>query len=132
MARYLYSELATLIDARKRCIETNNDFANTHQVTIERLVRDHMPSGSGFDNGTQIDLDKSHAGRLVFSTAFHHMNETGYYDGWTEHTVRVTPSFLGGFDIRVSGRNRNDIKEYICETFGHALEQDLCECCVIG
>jgi hypothetical protein len=36
----------------------------------------------------------------------------------------VTPIF-GGFDIRVTGRNRNDIKDYIAETFDSALNQDI-------
>jgi hypothetical protein len=52
------------------------------------------------------------------------MNDTGYYDGWTEHTVTVTPSF-SGINIRVSGRNRNDIKDYIHETFSYALRSDV-------
>jgi len=28
---------------------------------------------------------------------------------------------VGGFDIKVSGRDRNDIKEYIAEEFQEAL-----------
>ena len=89
MARYLESELASLIDANKR------DMADTHEATIKRLVKDFMPSGSGFDAGTKLDLDLSHAERLVFTTSYHHMNDGGYYDGWTEHTVTVTPGFNG-------------------------------------
>jgi hypothetical protein len=88
-----------------------------------------MPSGAGFDNGTEIvladDLAKaagcSTGAKLVFQTAFHHMTADGVYDGWTEHTVTVTPSFIGGFDLKVSGRDRNQIKDYIADTFSHAL-----------
>jgi hypothetical protein len=36
----------------------------------------------------------------------------------------VTPSFQG-INIRVSGRNRNDIKEYIHDEFSNALETDV-------
>jgi hypothetical protein len=53
------------------------------------------------------------------------MNDSGYYDGWTEHVVTVTPSFIGGFNIRVSGRNRNDIKGYIAESFHHILKMEV-------
>lgn len=57
----------------------------------------------------------------MFETSVHHMNPDGYYDGWTEHTVTVTPSFIGRFDLKVSGRDRNGIKDYIAEVFGSVL-----------
>ena len=65
MACYLYSELASKIDAYKRCIspsanESQRSFAGHHEEAIDAM-RDRMPSGSGFDHGTQIDLDASHA-----------------------------------------------------------------------
>jgi hypothetical protein len=48
------------------------------------------------------------------------MNDGGFYDGWTEHTVVVTPSFRG-INLRISGRDRNQIKEYLYETYDYAL-----------
>lgn len=122
MNRKLYEVLASAVQARLNCIASNNtDWRDRHEDRIESLVKMKMPSGSGFDSGTTIDLDKSTGNRLVFFTSFHHMNDAGMYDGWTEHTVTVTPSFVGGFDLHVTGRNRNDIKDYIGETFSHAL-----------
>lgn len=126
MARYLYSELASAIDARKRCSNNpNSEWFGKWTDTIESLVKQHMPHGSGFDSGTTLDLDASHADKLVFQTSFHHMNENGYYDGWTEHTVTVTPSLQFRYHIRISGRNRNDIKEMIHESFDVALGTDV-------
>ena len=130
MARYLYSELATAIDALARCKATT---ANTSQAAhadiwedqIESLVKQHMPSGSGYDSGTKIDLDASHADKLVFHTGFHHMNENGYYAGWTEHTITVKPSLQSEFTLRISGRNRNNIKEMMYEDVRNALHQDV-------
>ena len=126
-ARYLYSELASTVDAMHTCEskpEQYGEWANKHAETISALVRDHMPSGSGFDTGTSLDCIESHAEKLVFTTSFHHMNDGGYYDGWTEHTITVTPSF-SGFNLRISGRNRNDIKNYIHDAFSCALKTDL-------
>lgn len=147
MARYLYSELASLLDARKRCsmamerlnpnavsadvpmhqneYHLRSEWFDKHTATIERLVSEHLPNGSGFDNSTKIDLDASHAEKLVFHTSYHHMNESGCYDGWTEHTVTVTPSLWAQFHLRISGRNHNEIKDYVHECFSSALAQDL-------
>ena len=82
-----------------------------------------LPSGSGFDSGSKLD-ESSTPNKLVFSTAFHHMDEAGYYDGWTEHKVIVTPTF-GGIDVRVTGKNRNQIKEYISEVFYSLLQEEV-------
>jgi len=96
--------------------------------TIKRtavLLEKYLPSGSGFDNGTTLNVDKSTSQKLVFEAAFHHMNEHGHYTRWTDHTVTVRPAFQG-LDIRVSGRNHNDIKEYIGDCFDHCLEETVC------
>jgi len=53
------------------------------------------------------------------------MNENGYYDGWTAHTVTVTPSLARAFNLRISGRNRNDIKEMMYQDFDYALRVDV-------
>lgn len=120
--KLVYSELANLICARANCAKSNNsEWHEKHTNRITEIVAKYMPTGSGFDNGTHLDLDASTENKLVFTTAYHHMNESGMYDGWTDHTVTVTPAFVGNFDIRISGRNRNDIKEYMHDTFSGAL-----------
>jgi hypothetical protein len=125
-ARYVYSEIASLVQARLNCGQPGNkEWFETHTERIEAIVKEHMPSGSGFDSGTKIDLEVSQVDKLVFRTAYHHMNEVGMYDGWTEHTVTVTPSLLHGFHLRISGRDRNDIKEYIADTFSEALQTEV-------
>jgi hypothetical protein len=91
--------------------------------TIGRLS-ELLPHGSGIDGENKVDLEKSHAEKLVIHTEYHHMKESGFYDGWTEHTVTVTPSF-SGINLRISGQNRNDIKDYLSETFDYALIQDV-------
>lgn len=74
---------------------------------IQRLV-DLLP------RGTQVESVSEK--RIVFRVDFHHMNADGYYDGWTKHTIVVTPAFIG-FNIRVTGTNRNDIKDYLADLF---------------
>ena len=93
---------------------------DTAEEMAEYISRRMLPSGSGFDKGTVFDVDHSTRDKLVFHTSYHHMSDHGYYTKWTDHTVTVTPSFHG-FYIKVSGRNHNDIKDYIADTFHHLL-----------
>lgn len=121
----LYCELASLVRARLNCgITVNKEWFEKHEARIEELVKNYMPSGSGFDCGTKIDLDRSTPEKLVFYTDFHHMNE-GYYDGWTDHRITVRPSLLCNFTLTISGRNRNEIKDYIHQVFDCALNEEV-------
>ena len=88
------------------------------QCENEDRVKEIMqgaPYGSGFDANTALD-DKSTPKKLIFNTSYHHMNDAGYYIGWTHHKVIITPSF-GGMDIKVTGKNYNNIKDYIEDVF---------------
>ncbi len=133
MSEPMYKTIAQLVGARINCLNTvesrmqstTKEWAITHGDRILDLVKEHAPSGSGFDRGTVIDLDKSTADRLVFHTSFHHMDEHGSYDGWTDHTVTVTASLALGFDFKISGRNRGEIKEYISDAFHTFLSTDV-------
>ena len=74
----LYRLLASSVDAYHRCIETKNtEWEGKHKETIETLVDEFMPGGSGIDNGTKIDLDSSTGEKLVFTLGYHHMNDVG-------------------------------------------------------
>jgi hypothetical protein len=121
----IYSKIAMLVSARIQCEKTGNtEWFNNHTERISEMVSENLPSGSGFDLGTTLDLNLSTADHLVFYTSFHHMY-VGMYDGWTEHMVTVTPSLANGFNLRITGRNRNDIKEYIGQLFTETLNQEM-------
>lgn len=136
----VYQKLASLIGAIENCNETLDNENSTdsacknadewierHQSSID-LILTMFPSGSGFDSGTNLEqLEKpfSTPERLVFKTSYHHMNENGYYDSWTDHVITVTPSLQFGFNVKVSGKNRNDIKNYIAEMFSDILDKEV-------
>jgi hypothetical protein len=90
----------------------------------EKKLMDFAPSGSGFDNGTKLVRDECTHCKLVFTTSFHHMDEHGFYTFWTEHTVTVKASFVFDFDIYVSGKNVNEIKDYIADVFNSWLSSE--------
>lgn len=117
----LYQAIARRLHATENCLVNKNDaWRPKHLAAASQLTRDHMPSGSGIDNGVTLGHDSKPA-KLIFRCAFHHMNEHGFYDGWTDHAVIVTPSLAFGFDLKITGPNRNGIKAYLAETFQHAL-----------
>lgn len=120
----LYQALSGAVDAYHRVVRERggqDEWAMRHKARIEKLVREHLPSGSGFDNGTRIAITPSRKNKLVFDTSFHHMDDNGHYAGWTDHTVTVVPDLHSGFDMRISGPNRDRIKDEIYEAFDHSL-----------
>lgn len=126
MTKQLFQRIASAMQARENCQQSGNiEWFGRHGQTIMALVENYMPSGSGFDNGVIFDFDESKTDRLVFNTAFHHMDDGGMYDGWTDHSVIVTPSLAFGFNLRITGRDRNEIKDYIAEVFQSALSEEL-------
>ena len=119
--------IARCLGCIKRC-EThgkNSEWLDRHTERLEEHAMDGAPSGSGVDSGTKLD-EKSTQEKLVFNTAFHHMNEGGI-DGWTEHQVVITPSLEFGMLLKVTGRDRNDIKDYLGDLYRGWLEQDIPE-----
>lgn len=126
MKRKLYQEIAALVDAYKRCDASGNvEWQDHHRERVDALVSSSLPSGAGFNNGTTLDWNKSSGERLVFNTAYQHMNRGGFYDGWSHHTVIVTPSLVFGFTLCVTGRDRNEIKSYIAESFHYDLSAEV-------
>lgn len=119
----LIERIASLLAARENCERTGNTEWHIRHTQALHDLEKLLPSGSGFDCGSKLDLDASRPDCLRFTTEFHHMDEHGFYDGWTSHTVIVRPSFVYGMDIRVMGRDRNGIKELIHEVFMDALQQ---------
>ena len=118
----VYEHIASLVEAIENCRKSgNHEWRARHELRLHCIVTNYMPSGSGIDNGTALDLSASTSEKLVFSTSYHHMNDGGCYDGWTEHTVTVRPSLAHGITVTIGGRNRNDIKDYLGEVYHEAL-----------
>jgi len=121
-----YEKLARLNGARIRCRDTENkEWYDNHSDAIVEMMYETAPSGSGFDNGTHFNFEQSTGEKLVFEAGYHHMNGDGMYCGWSEHLVKITPSLQFGFNIKVTGQNKNDIKNYIVDVFAEWLDEDI-------
>ena len=119
-----YQVIAIALQARTNCKDASHPWFDKWTETIGRETG-NLPSGSGIDNAPKFDFDKSTPEKLVFDFGYHHMNDGGYYDGWTDHQLIVTPSLQFGFSLRITGRDRNQTKDYLYETFQYALAEDV-------
>jgi len=120
----VYQAIARKLDAMHNCARSGNrEWFDRHSDAIDSLVKEYLPYGGGFNAGCIIDKD-SPRGRIVIETSFHHMSENGYYDGWTSHKVIVTACLSHGFELRITGKDKNGIKDYIADTFHHVLSMD--------
>lgn len=117
-------ELAFALQAYRNCTTSDNEvWRDRWEARIDYIARNLLPSGSGVDCGTTVQRGLSTKDKVVLTTSFHHMDENGMYDGWTEHSITVRPSF-DGINLSIGGRNRNDIKDYLHELYDVALRED--------
>ena len=120
-----YQVIATAVQARINCKErSNTEWFDKWTETIETET-ENLPSGSGIGSGVKFDFDASTPEKLVFLFGYHHMDSNGYYNGWTDHQLIVTPSLQFGFHIRITGKDRNRTKDYLYETFQYALSEEV-------
>ena len=118
-----YRKIASLLVAIANCEKSGNDeWADRHQDAIDDLCKNNLPSGSGFDCGTELDYGRSTPDRLVFNAPFHRMNDAGCYDGWIDIRVTIKASLAFGFDIKITGiRERRDpgLRDYVADVFNN-------------
>jgi hypothetical protein len=123
----VYEEIARKLDAIERCrLDGNMDWELRHIEHVREIAEGYLPHGSGLDSGsfTAVYIDESKPDRIVIGADYHHMDD-GYYAGWSDHQVIVTPSLAFGFNLRITGRDRDGIKDYLAELFDHYLRQDV-------
>jgi len=115
------AEFVSCKTALENCIKSGNtEWEVRWYERLNKLV-ELIPSGSGIDTGprshSSVEIKPD---AIRFDIEYHHMNDAGVYDGWTEHSVTVRPAF-DDIDVRISGRDRNQIKDHIHEVMYHAF-----------
>lgn len=102
------------------------DKANVQALQIEALIREHLPSGSGIDTGVHINLSTHQTpNHITLTFGYHHMNEHGYYTHWTYHKAIITASLIHDFDLRITGKDKLGLKDYLYDVFAFALRQEI-------
>ena len=121
----LYKEIANVT----RWIPLTDEFKIEKMDKLDELSS-LLPSGSGIDSGCTIDEEKSTKNKIIIHSAFHHMNENGFYCGWSNFDVIVTPDLLYDFNLKIVGRNAiypafSFTKEYLYSVFYDALNENI-------
>jgi hypothetical protein len=120
-----YQRFARTLQAFENSIKNENEeWIEKHYSHLQEIMKS-APSGSGIDNGFHWDEDSSNHNKLVFTFEFHHMNENGYYDGWTSHKAIVTPLLSFDYSLKITGSNRNEIKDYLHDTISMWLDEEI-------
>jgi len=127
--RRIYQELARAFNAMENCRKANFDNENwydRHEEKIEYIIKNVFPHGSGIDGKTEMIYEKCNDNRLVFNSEYHCMDENGYYDGWINFRVVITPCLSFGYRLKIIGNfgNYRDIKDYLYEIYSYALDSD--------
>lgn len=128
MKRRIYQEISSRLQARLNCEKSNNmEWLEKHQTAIDDICKNHLPHGSGFNQGTTLFYLESKPEKLVFIAPFHHMNENGFYDGWSNLKIVITPSLQYNFNIKITGimRKYKDDIDYFVECFDYALNKEI-------
>jgi hypothetical protein len=122
----LITTISETLAALANCRRHDGINAATWIEWIERyeqrldVINSLLPSGNGIDSGSHI-AESATPERVVIDTSFHHMHESGVYDGWTHHPVIIKASLVHGFTVDVKGRNQNNVKDYLTDVFNGAL-----------
>jgi len=125
MKNQVYKEIAHKVTAMNNCIKSGNkEWEDKH---YDRLIdiQGLLPSGSGIDAGTSVNYDHSTSDKIVLDSAYHRMDENGYYDRWIDFKVTVKPSLQFDFDIKITGSfgKHQDLKDYLYDIFDNSLRQ---------
>lgn len=128
----LYKQIMTTLRAYRACRDGfgHKDWTAKHLDRLRELMT-LLPSGSGFDTGTQIEQDDNNDDRIVLKTSYHHMNEHGFYRGWSEHTIIVKPDLVHDFELRIVTHTTKGLgvdqswRDYAAEVFTSALTREV-------
>lgn len=116
---------ALCADAERNCAKAgNHEQGERWAAMLGRIERVHLPSGAGIDSGCTIERRRTGACTIVIAFGYHHMDEDGFYTEWTHHRATIRATF-GGIDVTVSGQDRNEVKEYLADTFREYLTRTI-------
>ncbi len=106
--------------------------ATTWPAFEDESLEQLLPSGSGFDAGSKViwHFKKTNTKRITIESAYHFLNDGGYYVGWAHFEIIVLADMITGFTLSLRSKGAwpqkyIQTKEYILDVFNDALERDV-------
>ena len=125
----IYKRLAKIANSRLRCLNSIKfpQEIENYEDEIDDIMKNIFPHGSGIDNGCTFNYEKSVNNRLVINSAYHCMNENGYYDGWVDFIVVLTPDLELDYTLNIRGNfgKYNHVKDYLYQIFHNSFDQEV-------
>lgn len=136
----LYQELALKLNAISNCIDSDNQVWLSNHIEDIKNLNQFLPSGSGFDSGSMVNLELSQDNKIVIDSSYHLMDQFGFYSHWVDFTITVTSCLMSGFnlDIKYHCINQDDpgcgddfiddpdhLTDFVLDIFWDNLNQDI-------
>ena len=122
----VYQQLARLVDWNP-----TGEYLDSKNKRVDELIDKYLPSGSGFDGKIELD-EKSTDKKIILHVEYHHMNDNGFYDGWSTFKIIITPSLAYDYSLVVKGETvvkkyfyDGVFKNYIIDTFMPYLDKEM-------
>ena len=123
----LYEKIYQTLQALNNCKKENKEkWINKH---IEKLdtYNNLLPSGSGINNGSYIDIDNIKNETITISSSYDTM-KNDMYDKTIVFKIIVKPSLFDNIDIKITPiteLKKAYVDDYIHELFYNALKQEI-------
>ena len=127
MMKYpLYKKFAMTLNAFHNCQKVENtEWEEKHENKLYEYI-ESLPHGCGIDGKTRFDFEKSTSDKLIFYIKYHCMDENGFYEGWYDYKIIVTPSLQNDFNLKIVGKDTpNMAKDYLYEVFQYAFSTEV-------
>lgn len=129
MRKKLYREISIKINAISHCIESGNTEWEIKHSNDLRELESFLPCGSGFDSGCEI-LESSTDERIIIESSYHAMDENGFYCGWYDFRIEISPSLIFNFEIDLicdfpDNPELYGLDDYIIDVFDYHLNQEI-------
>lgn len=83
-----------------------------------------LPRSNGLDAGVVFDWNRSKPNKFIFSFNYYYRDKRGDRSGWTRHQLIITAGYFNKFYMRITGRNKNKMKESLLTLFNEIFEVD--------
>ncbi|MFY7937382.1 MAG: hypothetical protein ACOVOQ_08395 [Flavobacterium sp.] len=120
----LYKEIARVLGQKNKSLNVIEKELTLFKEVLPIRLNPVIKDGNRIEAGCVISL-KSTKKRIVIDTLYWHTNDSDETSRCTAHQVVITPSFEDEINIRITGKNEDNVKEYLHNIFRESLMSEI-------